>query len=827
VGDVEVKKSGLQDILPLSPLQQGLLFHAVYDEAAADVYTVQLLLDIAGPLDAEALRLAADALLRRHANLRAAFLYEKFDEPVQIIPHHVELPWAEIDLGHLAGPGKEAEQQAALASLLDEDRARRFALHRPPLLRFTLITLGPDRYRFVLTNHHILLDGWSMPVLVSELFALYGSRGDDAALPRVTPYREYLTWLARQDRPAAEAAWRQALADVDEPTLVGPGRQGAAPAVPDRVSTELPAALTAALTEHARTSGYTLNTLFQAAWAMVLGQLTGRDDVVFGGTVSGRPPEIAGVESMVGLFINTLPVRVTLDPAQSLAGLLERLQEQQAGLMDHQYLGLTDIQKATGHGELFDTLVVFENYPLDAAGLRRSAGGLGIVDGLNRESTHYPLTLTVSLGDALGLDLAYRPDLFDRQRIEAAGECLLRLLRDMETAAATPVGRVRLLSERDERRVLGPAWSGTVDPEPQLPSLVWRFQEQAVLRSGETALTCDGEWLSYAELNLRANRLAHLLRSRGAGPEQYVAVALPRSADLLVALLAVLKSGAGYVPLDPEHPADRLRHVLEDARPVLVLTRTDLVAAAHDRSAADASADSADSAADTRGGDEPMNMAKVVDVDRWVEEAATTLSPIVQDASVESGGQFLAAMADVGAVDADADAVGTAAANLTRGSSLAVLASILDALADWLQQLVNALNAAQVDATSPDVLVEVVKQHYSAREDRWARAVSGDMGHALAQAATLDIAGALDAARSLTGSLAPIEREWVSRRDSRVRMTHAEVDGTVLPVGDPFQVGTEQMMHPQDPTAVLRERAGCRCRCVYRVSTDTALPLPV
>ncbi|WP_219665566.1 non-ribosomal peptide synthetase [Streptomyces bambusae] len=571
---LEADHGPLADLLPLSPLQQGLFFHAVYDTEGEDVYTVQLTLDIEGAVDRPALRAALHTLLTRHAGLRAAFRHEGLDAPVQAVPAGFELPFTEVDLTGLPAQ----ERDAAADRLVAQDRTRRFDLAAPPLMRFTLASTAADRHRLIVSHHHLLLDGWSMPVFLGELFTLYAERGDASALPRVTPYRDYLGWIAGQDRDAAEAAWQEVLGGLEEPTLVAAPDPSRAPVRAEHIRLELPEAETAALARWARERGVTVNTVVQAAWAMVLGRLTGRSDVVFGGTVSGRPPQVPGIESMVGLFINTLPVRVALDPAEPLGALLDRLQAQQAGLMDHQFLPLADLQRVTGLGELFDTLVVFENYPLDADGLRSAAGGLGIVGGDNHESTHYPLSLTVSLGRSLGLDLAHRPDLIGTARADDIAATLVRLLGEAAGQAGTPVGRLRLLPAADEQRVLVD-WAGRAEAEPDLEPLTERFARQAAATPGATAVICGPDRLTYAELDERSTRLAHLLADRGAGPEAYVAVALPRSADLLVALLAVLKSGAGYVPLDPEHPAERLGYVLDDARPSLLLTTTATAAA--------------------------------------------------------------------------------------------------------------------------------------------------------------------------------------------------------------------------------------------------------
>ncbi|MGW7357566.1 amino acid adenylation domain-containing protein [Streptomyces sp. NPDC054802] len=563
-------KPRLEGILPLSPLQQGLLFHAQYDTAGPDVYTMQFVLDIEGGLDAGALHAACAGVLRRHSGLRAAFRYRKNGEPVQLIPSEAAPDWTVHDLSGLPA----ADRAGAAERLAGEDRARRFDLGRPPLIRFTLIGLGDGRHQFVLTAHHILIDGWSRALLLGELFELYGhfSRGaDESALPPVTPYRDYLAWVAAQDRTAAEKSWQQVLDGVEEPTLLAAPDPSREPVAPARARVELPQAQTAALTRWARERGVTVNTVVQAAWAMVLGQLTGRQDVVFGGTVSGRPPQLPGVESMVGLFINTLPVRVALDPAETLGALLDRLQDQQAGLMDHQYLGLADIQRLTPvSGELFDSLLVFENYPVDTDGLRRAAGGLGVVDGRSHEGTHYPLGLMVHAGSTLAVELSYRPDVFEQAAATAVGESLLRLLAGFEAAENTPVGRLDLLTAGERALVLD-RWIDTAHPAaPEtLPAL---FRRTADRHADAVAVEHGEHTLTYAELDARANRLARLLVAHGVGPERTVALAVARSTDLITALWAVLKAGAAYLPVDPAYPADRIAHMLGDARPVLLLT---------------------------------------------------------------------------------------------------------------------------------------------------------------------------------------------------------------------------------------------------------------
>ncbi|MGW4146763.1 amino acid adenylation domain-containing protein, partial [Streptomyces albogriseolus] len=566
-------QSGLADVLPLTPLQEGLLFQVAYAAQAGgpDVYTVQLVFDLRGPLDEESLRTAAGALLRRHPNLRAGFWQQNVDRPVQFVPRDVPLPWRRLDLTGLA----DDEQRLRADDFVAADRAERFDPGAPPLLRCGLLAFGPDHHRLVLTTHHLLFDGWSMPLLVRELFTLYAHHGDDSALAPVTPYRAYLAWLAGQDRDAARAAWRTALAGLEEPSLVAAGRGRGADggaALPGQIWHEVDETTTGRLTALARSLGLTPNTLVQGVWALLLGSELGRDDVVFGATVSHRPPEIPGIESTIGMFVNTLPVRVRVRPWETLGELLARVQREQAALIEHRHLSLSEIQSAAGAGELFDTVVVFENYPLDPEVLRAEARGLRLASFEVGDATHYPLSLLAIPGERLRFRLDHRADVLDT----AGAERLLRRLDALlaqvaEHGAGLPVGRAALLTadERAHALALSRGPSSDAPAGRTLPEL---FEAQVARTPDAVALVVGGESWTYAEVNARANRLARWLVGRGAGPERIVALRLPRCAGLYVALLAVLKAGAAYLPVDVAYPEERIALMLQDASPALVLT---------------------------------------------------------------------------------------------------------------------------------------------------------------------------------------------------------------------------------------------------------------
>ncbi|WP_289007986.1 amino acid adenylation domain-containing protein [uncultured Thermomonospora sp.] len=573
----QARQSQLEDILPLSPLQQGLFFHALYDEAG-DVYTAQGVLDLEGKLDVAALRRSVATLLRRHPNLRTSFRQRKEGSPVQLVHRQVKLPWQERDLSHL--PLEQAEAQAAV--LADAERARPWDMTRPPLLRFLLVKLAPDRHRLIFTNHHILLDGWSTPILQTELFALYVAGGDDTGLPRPTPYKNYLAWVARQDRAAAEDAWRRALAGLEEPTLVAPHAAGGEPSVPHKLHIKLDADLTAAITECAKAHGVTLSTILQLAWGLLVGRLTGRSDVVFGVAVSGRPPELPGVEQMIGLFINTIPVRVRVRPGDTIAEALRRLQREQADLMPHHHLGLADIQRLSGLGALFDTMTVLENYPFDPEADGTDLGGLRVRGTGGHDASHYPLALAAVPGEQLSLRLDHRPEVFGDRDAEQIMRRLRRILEAIARRPDQPVAAIDILDEEERRRLLA-AWQGPVVPRPEGPqTILERFARHVAATPDAVALreltVEDGELrgrsITYAELDERANRLAHRLIGLGVRPETPVAMMVERSAHVVVATLAILKAGGVYAPIHHSYPPDRIAWAIrETGAPVLLLDR--------------------------------------------------------------------------------------------------------------------------------------------------------------------------------------------------------------------------------------------------------------
>ncbi|WP_169332725.1 non-ribosomal peptide synthetase [Nocardia araoensis] len=582
VGQAEIEAwerdyPALADVWPLSPLQSGLLFHAQLAQSSVDVYITQARVDLSGALDVERLRAAAQAVLDRYPNLRAAFVTDTEGRSVQVVMDRIEVPWREVDLTHLP----ESERAAQLHRLVVLERETHFDMSAPPLMRFTLYRTGTGdasaerQWRLVITSHHILLDGWSMPLLLRDVLVLYATRGDQSALPRVSSYRNFLAWLAARDQEASLRVWTHALSGVDEPTLLAPQAKAVEHYEVGKLVTEIDAETTLRITSRAAELGVTVNTMVQAAWGILLGRLTGRDDVVFGATVSGRPGELPGVESMVGLFINTLPVLVRTGGRGTIGELLRRLQQEQADLLDHHYVGLTDIQRTVGAGALFDTLLIFESYPIDrdAIAAASSVDGMSVTGVGLQDDTHYPLTLLVHSASTLELTWKFFGSRFTADEVDALAARLLRVIEALLGDLGAPVGDIDIMLTAAERDRILREWNDTRHPvEPEL--LLDGYRRAVRSYPDRVAVVYEGRELTYREFDERVNRLARLLISRGVGAESLVGLAIRRSLDLVVAMYGIVTAGAAYVPLDPDHPDERIEHVLRTANPVCVITTT-------------------------------------------------------------------------------------------------------------------------------------------------------------------------------------------------------------------------------------------------------------
>ncbi|MCK1637526.1 non-ribosomal peptide synthase/polyketide synthase [Bradyrhizobium sp. 157] len=564
----------IEDIYPLSPMQQGMLFHAMHD-GESGLYVNQVAAEVRG-LDAGKLHRAWQAVSDRHAVLRTGFVWRDLaGSPQQIVYRRAEVPFVEEDWRARAAASEPSQLEAALTEVSLRERVEGFDLSKPPLQRVRLIWLGEDRHWLIWTHHHILLDGWSSARLIAEVMQHNG----DGRLPALQRrYRDYIGWLQSRDSDASAAFWRNAVAKLEEPSFLAGGSTEHADAESSghgMLALELDVAATERLQQFAARERVTLNTLVQAAWAQLLRQYTGQGTVCFGVTVSGRPPELAGAEDMVGLFINTLPVVDDANPQQKVGAWLRDLQDRNLTLREYGWTPLYEIQRlAERPGRpLFDSILVFENYPVDRA-LMGKNGLIRVGETRIVETSNYPLFASICLDERLRLVFNYQRKHFDEAQIARLQRGFVRLMEALSVDADRPVGTIAASDPADDA-LLSRANDTRCD-EPRR-GIIEQFEAQVGQSPDAVALVFGDAELSYRALNARANRLARRLRDRGVGTDVVVGLALERGVEVMVALLAVLKGGGAYLPLDPDYPAERLAHMLRDSGAALVLTQSTLL----------------------------------------------------------------------------------------------------------------------------------------------------------------------------------------------------------------------------------------------------------
>ncbi|MBV9059576.1 MAG: amino acid adenylation domain-containing protein, partial [Pseudonocardiales bacterium] len=564
----------VEDIYPLTSLQAGMVFHSLVDSDSAP-YVDQFRLWLSGVTDPQALGTACQRVADRTPVLRSAVVWDGVAEPVQVVHRQVTLPITYHDWRALSEPERDEE----LARISAAELAG-FTLGAVPLLQLVIARLPGDEVVLVWTSHHVVLDGWSLGQVFSEVAEQYAAITQDRAPELVArrPFRDYLQWLAEQDQQQALEHWRGVLSGFTEPTALPYDRQ---PLEAHRTEStesariELSTDQSQRLQSAARRAGLTLNTLVQGAWAILLSRYSGASDVVFGSTVSGRPAELAGVESMIGMFINTVPTRIQVPSGPGdngegsrLASWLRELQAAQIESRRFEFTSLAQIRAGsdfTAGTNLFDSMVVFENYPFE-----EPSEGLRIRAVQGRDTTNFPLAVRAYMAEQLAFELGYDPHLFDAATVEVMARRLELLLTGFSENLNQPVWQLPWMTAYEQHQVLVD-WNGAAGEDP-VATLVELFETQVIRAPEAVAVSYGADHLSYAELNSRANQLARYLVERGAGPERFVALALPSSLDMIVGIIGVLKAGAAYLPLDPHLPAERVRYLLTDADPVLLVT---------------------------------------------------------------------------------------------------------------------------------------------------------------------------------------------------------------------------------------------------------------
>jgi amino acid adenylation domain-containing protein/thioester reductase-like protein len=566
-----MNKKNIENIYPMTPMQQGILFHTL-NAPETGLYVVQSSYRFNNQINLAAFKQAWQQVINQHPILRTSFHWQQYKEPFQVVYKQIELPWRELQLGK----GEKLE------TWLEKDRKEGFNLNQAPLMRLSLIHLDNNTYQFIWSCHHVILDGWSTALILKQVLDSYQalSQSQITPLKPSRPYGDYVAWLRQQDLSQAEAYWQKTLQGFTVPTPLEMGRVGDKETRKlGEASLKLSSVATAALKSLAKEHRLTVNSILQGAWALLLSRYSGEDDVVFGATSSGRPPNLVGSESMVGLFINTLPVRVKVPADRSLIPWLQTLQSQQIEAQQYEYTPLIQVQQWSDVPKdlpLFESILVFENYPVDA-----SLGEFGIEMEIEQtqsiESTNYPLAISAGLRDKLTLEILYDRDRFSSSTVTGILGHLQHLLEQFINHPEANLADLSILTKEEKQQILID-WNSNQVNYPDNLCIHQLFEQQAAKTPNAVAVISEQEQLTYQELDRRAQELAVYLQTIGVKPEVIVGICLERSLEAIIAILGILKAGGAYLPLDPAYPQQRLNYIVKDAQISIILTQTNLQA---------------------------------------------------------------------------------------------------------------------------------------------------------------------------------------------------------------------------------------------------------
>jgi amino acid adenylation domain-containing protein len=565
------KSKDISSLYSLTGLQQGMLFHSLYDETSG-AYIDQFSGELTG-LDPELFTRSWDYLLKTHTILRTAFYYDAFSIPVQCVYDDAKLPVEYLDYRHMDA----GEQRSEIKKYEETNRRKGFNFKKPPLMRLGLIRLADDRYTMVWSFHHILFDGWSLPVLMEEFLTTYEllRSGKEVTLPPEDRFEDFIRYIERINKQNEESYWKNYISGVEQGTLLP-----FIPPVTDRnkgigiyntISLRIENAFAEKIQSYAQKNRITINTLMQGVWSSLLHHYTGNTDIVFGVIVSGRPDDLPAVERRVGLYINTLPLHSVINEKQSLVEWLQGLQQQQVSSRQYQHTPLQTIQSWAGiKGDFFDTILVFENYPVSKI-VQSRTWSLGLDNLHTWEQTNYPLTLTIGSGEHIGVRFRYNSRLLSDEYAGHIRNHFEHVLSQIVNEEVDSPHNIQLLTSSEQNNLLTKFNRSQVD-YPADKTIVDLIEEQVIKNPDKTALVFENEKLTYREFNERSNQLAHLLQAKGVKPETLVPLFIERSLEMLIGVMGILKAGGAYVPVDPDYPEERVKYMLEDTKATIVVS---------------------------------------------------------------------------------------------------------------------------------------------------------------------------------------------------------------------------------------------------------------
>jgi len=565
-----MNKQNIEDIISLTPLQEGILYHYL-SEPESGQYFEQLSLVLSGEINVEAVKRAWQFVADTNEMLRTVFRWDKLEKPVQIILKEYKIPVMEYDFSGIP------DREKLIRELKESDRKRKIDIACEPM-RIMLCRLEENKYEMIISNHHIIYDGWSSGIILKELFEVYHCicSGKEPGKTEKNKFKEFIKWRLKQDKGRQENYWREYLKNFEKQTAAAiDSKNRVYGSIPETYKHTLTEKLVNRIYEFTKEKQITLASLFYGAWGIVLQRYNNTDDVIFGTTVSGRSAKINGIEEMAGLFINTIPLRINLEQSCSAIDFINSIGRDLKDREEYESTSLADINSYSGingNGSLFDSIVVIENYPLEKR-LKDAGSKLKVEAYEMFEMTNYDMTLGVKLFDGIELDFCYREGAFEAEAVKRRCGHFVNILKSIMENADAGVCELKMPSE-DERQQLLYDFNNTESEYESDKTIFELFEEQAERIPEQVAVKVTAsEEITYGELDKKSNRLAVLLRAKGVKPNSIVGIMAERSIEMLVGIMGILKSGGAYLPIDPEYPEDRIRYMLEDSEAFMLLAQ--------------------------------------------------------------------------------------------------------------------------------------------------------------------------------------------------------------------------------------------------------------
>lgn len=572
-------KAEIERIYSLTPMQEGMLFHSLM-ENDSETYFEQVSFEINGALDTEAFEKSFNILIDRHEVFRAIFIYKKMKNPKQVI---IKKRTASINFEDISSTAGDLKTDI-IKEFLNKDRLKGFDLSKDMPARISVLRIESGLFKVVFSFHHIIMDGWSLGIVFRELFQIYNSLVGNvpANLSSVKSFGEYIKWLEKQDVEEAAVYWTDYLTDYEEQAVVPKYRKqdSADKYKKEEYVFSYDESLTKSLTNIANSNKSTLNNVFLAIWGILLQRYNNSTDVVFGSVVSGRTPEISEIESMVGLFINTSPVRVKCSDTCSFSELVLYIRDNWLNSGKYDYYPLSNIQSKTNLKEkIINHIVAFENYPLEenTRGFLEGRDSFGITIGNLEifEKTNYDLNVIVFPGDSLTVRLVYNSQVYSIDIIERIGGHLKQLAAQVVSNPEREICTIDILTEHERNKLLFD-FNNTMSFYPKDKTIQALFEEQVSKAQDKIAVVFGESKLTYCQLNKKSNQLARMLREKGVGPDTVVGIMLERSLEMIIIILGILKAGGAYLPIDTGYPSERVFSIISDSGSQLLITNNGL-----------------------------------------------------------------------------------------------------------------------------------------------------------------------------------------------------------------------------------------------------------